>query len=117
MPPIRAFPMTPEQLAAVVARARGRAAKDVARPRAGRPPECTRPDEVPAPEIAVAMALAELGQYDQATQWQRGAIDAAMKQGRTELGERMAANLRLYESHTPCRTPWRDDEPAQQAAN
>jgi tetratricopeptide (TPR) repeat protein len=66
---------------------------------------------------AVAMALAELGQYDQATQWQRGAIDAAMKQGRTELGERMAANLRLYESHTPCRTPWRDDEPAQQAAN
>ena len=61
---------------------------------------------------AVAMSLAELGQYDQASQWQRGAIDAAMKQGRTDLGERMAANLKLYESHMPCRTPWRDDEAA-----
>jgi tetratricopeptide (TPR) repeat protein len=66
---------------------------------------------------AVAMALAELGEYDQATQWQRGAIDAAVKQRRPDLGERLAANLKLYENHTPCRTPWRDDEPAQQAEN
>ena len=53
-----------------------------------------------------------LGQYNQAIQWQRGAIDAAKKQGQTDLGERMAANLKLYENHAPCRTPWRDDEPA-----
>jgi tetratricopeptide (TPR) repeat protein len=59
---------------------------------------------------AVAMSLAELGQYDQAVQWQRGAIAAAMKEGHAELGDAMAANLRLYESHMPCRTPWRNDQ-------
>jgi tetratricopeptide (TPR) repeat protein len=59
---------------------------------------------------AVAMSLAELGQYDQAVQWQRGAIAAAMKEGRAELGDAMGENLRLYESHMPCRTPWRNDQ-------
>ena len=58
----------------------------------------------------VAMSLAELGQYDQAAQWQRGAIDAAMKEGHADLGNAMAANLKLYESHMPCRTPWRNDQ-------
>jgi tetratricopeptide (TPR) repeat protein len=58
----------------------------------------------------MAMTLAELGQYDQAVQWQRGAIAAAMKEGHAELGDAMAANLRLYESHMPCRTPWRNDQ-------
>ena len=58
----------------------------------------------------MAMTLAELGQYDQAIQWQRGAIDAAMKQGHADLAGRMAANLTLYERRTPCRAPWRDDD-------
>jgi tetratricopeptide (TPR) repeat protein len=59
---------------------------------------------------AVAMSLAELGQYDQAVQWQEGAIAAAIKEGHAELGDAMAANLRLYENHMPCRTPWRNDQ-------
>jgi tetratricopeptide (TPR) repeat protein len=59
---------------------------------------------------AVAMSLAELGQYDQAVQWQQGAIAASIKEGHAELGDAMAANLRLYESHMPCRTPWRNDQ-------
>jgi cytochrome c-type biogenesis protein CcmH/NrfG len=59
---------------------------------------------------AVAMALAELGQYDQAVQWQRGAIEAAVKEGQGDLAGRMAANLTLYENRMPCRKPWRDDQ-------
>jgi tetratricopeptide (TPR) repeat protein len=59
---------------------------------------------------AAAMALAELGQYDQAVQWQRGAIDAAQKENRGDLAGLMAANLKLYENHMPCRKPWRDDQ-------
>jgi len=59
---------------------------------------------------AVAMALAELGQYDQAVQWQQGAIAAAIKEGHAELGDAMAANLKSYQNHMPCRTPWRNDE-------
>lgn len=59
---------------------------------------------------AVAMASAELGQYDQAVQWQRGAMDAATKEGHPDLAGTMTSNLRLYESRMPCRTPWRDDE-------
>jgi tetratricopeptide (TPR) repeat protein len=59
---------------------------------------------------AVAMSLAELGQYDQAVQWQRGAIAAAVKEGHPDLGDAMTPNLKLYESHMPCRTPWRNDQ-------
>jgi tetratricopeptide (TPR) repeat protein len=59
---------------------------------------------------AIAMALAELGQYDQAVEWQRGAIAAATKEGHADLGNAMTANLKLYESHMPCRTPWRNDQ-------
>jgi len=59
---------------------------------------------------AVAMSLAELGQYDQAVQWQQGAIAAAIKAGHGDLASAMAANLKLYESHMPCRMPWRSDQ-------
>jgi tetratricopeptide (TPR) repeat protein len=61
---------------------------------------------------AVAMALAELGQYDQAIQWQQGAIAAAGRSGRADLAARFGENLRLFQDHRPCRAPWRDDDSA-----
>ena len=54
----------------------------------------------------LAMALAEVGRFDEAAALQREAIEAAP----AEIAQRMAANLALYESGQPCRTPWRDGE-------
>ena len=54
----------------------------------------------------MAMALAEAGRYDEAAALQREAIAAAP----AELAPRMEANLALYESGRPSRTPWRDGE-------
>jgi tetratricopeptide (TPR) repeat protein len=58
----------------------------------------------------MAMAFAELGQYEEAANWQRGAIGAARQAGRADLVPRMAETLRLYEQRKPCRSPWRDDD-------
>jgi tetratricopeptide (TPR) repeat protein len=58
----------------------------------------------------MAMTLAELGQYDEAANWQREAIAAASQAGRRELSPRLQENLMLYESRQPCRTPWREDD-------
>jgi tetratricopeptide (TPR) repeat protein len=58
----------------------------------------------------LAMTLGELGQYEQAAACQREAIAAAKRAGRDDLAQRMTENLRLYESHKPCRTPWRNDD-------
>jgi tetratricopeptide (TPR) repeat protein len=57
----------------------------------------------------MAMALAELGQYDAAARWQREAIAAAQSLGRHDQARNMAIDLRLYEQHRPCRVPWRED--------
>lgn len=54
----------------------------------------------------LAMALAEVGRYEEAADLQREAIAAAPP----ELQERMAPNLELYEAGRPCRTPWREGE-------
>jgi tetratricopeptide (TPR) repeat protein len=59
----------------------------------------------------MAMALAEVGRYDDAASWQRQAIDASKQSGRNDLAARLAENLALYERRQPCRTPWRDDDP------
>ena len=59
----------------------------------------------------LAMALAEVGQYEQAAQVQRGVLDAARRAGLQSEAREMAANLRLYEQRLPCRTPWADDNP------
>jgi hypothetical protein len=37
-------------------------------------------------------------------------MEAARRAGHHDLAQRMAANLDLYESHRPCRAPWRDGE-------
>lgn len=59
---------------------------------------------------AMAMALAEVGQYAEAASWQRDVMSIAKQAGRDDLVQRMAENLRLYERGEPCRIPWRDDE-------
>ncbi len=58
----------------------------------------------------MAMALAELGRFDEAAAWQREAIAGATQAERDALA-RLSENLRLYESRKPCRTPWREDDP------
>ena len=59
----------------------------------------------------LAMTLAELGDFDEAAAIQRGVIAAATRAGLHDAVRRMEQNLRLYERHQPCRTPWKDDEP------
>jgi tetratricopeptide (TPR) repeat protein len=58
----------------------------------------------------MAMALAELGRYEEAAAWQRDAMLVAEQEGREDLALRLAVNLRLYERQEPCRIPWLDDE-------
>jgi tetratricopeptide (TPR) repeat protein len=59
----------------------------------------------------MAMALAELGQFSDAVDVQRGVIAAAEKGGVAQDVRRMTANLRSYERRQACRTPWTDDDP------
>jgi len=62
------------------------------------------------------MALAELGRFDEAAQWQRNAISMAAQSGRIDVAGRLAANLHLYEARRPCRVPWADDDPIHRPA-
>lgn len=59
----------------------------------------------------MAMALAELGRFAEAVEWQRVAMAGAAAGGQAGTSQRMAANLVLYRLGRPCRTPWRDDDP------
>ncbi len=59
----------------------------------------------------MAMALAELGRFGEAVEWQRAAMSGAASAGRAAASQRMAANFALYRLGRPCRTPWRDDDP------
>lgn len=59
----------------------------------------------------MAMALAELGAFDEAMGIQRGVLDAARRAGLRDDVKRMTANLRLFERRQPVRTPWPDDDP------
>jgi tetratricopeptide (TPR) repeat protein len=59
----------------------------------------------------MAMALAEIGRFDSAIEWQRLAMSVAADAGHPEGAQRMAANLALYQRHEPCRAPWRPDDP------
>lgn len=58
-----------------------------------------------------AMALAEVGRFEEAVAMQREAIAAANGSGQPDLARRMAANLARYERRMPCRIPWQDDDP------
>jgi tetratricopeptide (TPR) repeat protein len=59
----------------------------------------------------MAMTQAELGNYEEAVNWQRQALAAATQARRGDLASRLQENLTLYENRQPCRTPWRDDDP------
>jgi len=59
----------------------------------------------------MAMALAELGQFSDAVDVQKGVIAASQQAGAAQDVRRMAANLRLYERRQACRMPWPDDDP------
>jgi tetratricopeptide (TPR) repeat protein len=59
----------------------------------------------------LAMALAEVGQFDRAAGVQRGVMEAAVRAGRTAAARGMERNLQLYLHRQPCRMPWRDDDP------
>ena len=63
----------------------------------------------------LAMALAEVGAYRDAVAVQRDVMTAARQGGAGAELPRMTANLQLYETGRPCRTPWPDDHPAHSA--
>lgn len=58
----------------------------------------------------MAMALAEVGRFQEAATWQRNAIEAARRKGEKERATLMSERLRVYESGRPNRMPWRPDE-------
>ena len=68
--------------------------------------------EQPAPDLGetMAMALAEMGRYDEAVQVQRDLIAGAERRGLHKVPRRLAENLALYERHQPCRVPWSESE-------
>jgi tetratricopeptide (TPR) repeat protein len=56
----------------------------------------------------MAMAFAELGDFERAAGVQRGVMAAARSAGLQQTVRRMEENLRLYEQRRPCRTLWFD---------
>jgi tetratricopeptide (TPR) repeat protein len=73
----------------------------------GRMPQAGRTTDVGE---TLAMAYAETGNFSQATDVQRGVLEAATKAGLSPDVRRMQANLRLYERGQACRTPWQPNE-------
>ncbi len=71
------------------------------------------PEEEKHPAVfeTMAMVLAELGHFELAIDWQRLAMSATARAGRSDVAQQMADNLALYARSRPCRTPWRDDDP------
>jgi tetratricopeptide (TPR) repeat protein len=62
----------------------------------------------------MAMALAELGRFDDAISVQQSVLAAARQGGTDTDVRRTTANLSLYERRRPSRTPWPDDDPIHQ---
>ena len=58
----------------------------------------------------MAMALADLGRFEEAAALQRNLIAGAEKAGVPDAALRLKSNLELYERREPCRTPWSDEE-------
>lgn len=55
----------------------------------------------------VAMALAELGRFKEAAEWQRRVLAQAESSGDEALARRARRRLEGYERGEPCREPWR----------
>ena len=71
------------------------------------------PEEQQHPGVfeTMAMALAELGHFDLAIDWQRLAMSVTVTAGRSDIAQQMAETLALYARRQPSRTPWRTDDP------
>ena len=69
-------------------------------------------NQQPTPDLGetMAMALAELGQYQQAADIQRDLIAGGEKAGAQEIVRRLTENLHRYERGEPSRTPFTDQE-------
>lgn len=65
----------------------------------------------PALSETRAMALAELGAFDEAIRWQEEAMAAARASGQAGAAERMQGNLARYRRREACRIPWALDDP------
>jgi tetratricopeptide (TPR) repeat protein len=77
----------------------------------------TRDQQSLSTSETMAMALAEVGRFDEAARWQRNAIEVASQSGRLDVLRRLAVNLRSYENRRPCRVPWTDDDPIHRPAH
>jgi tetratricopeptide (TPR) repeat protein len=82
----------------------GRAAMTLLQQLLAKEPRTPEIDEI------MAMTLAELGQYEEAIARQQEALAAAERAGRPDRARQMAANLALYQRHSPSRTPWTDED-------
>jgi len=60
---------------------------------------------------ALAMALAAIGQFQEAAKIQRFMIAELERAGQVDLARLLRANLTSYERDQPCLIPWRDDDP------
>jgi len=56
----------------------------------------------------VAMALAEVGRYEDAAKVQNEALYQTLSAGFQVYADHLRANLQRYQMGTPCRTPWPD---------
>ena len=54
----------------------------------------------------LAMAWAELGQFERAEHWERQVLEAAEALGRDDVTERARARIATYERGEPLRSPW-----------
>ena len=59
----------------------------------------------------MAMALAAVGRFAEAVEWQRFAMAIVSDAGRADVAGALAGNLTRYLRGEPSRTPWRDDDP------
>ncbi len=59
----------------------------------------------------IAMAYAEVAQYEQAQRWQSQTVAAAQKAKASDILPRLHQNLALYQAGKPCRNPWPNKTP------
>jgi len=59
----------------------------------------------------IAMALAEIGQFDKARQIQRKVVEEMVGEAAPGQMSLLRADLDAYEHHRACRVPWREDDP------
>jgi tetratricopeptide (TPR) repeat protein len=59
----------------------------------------------------MAMALAEVGRYDEAAELQRAMISQLDARGDSQSAQSLRGNLVAYQRHQACRTPWRETDP------